>query len=131
MVCLLFVSTGAASLICAEILRQENYGGRIIMASRDELLPYDKTRLSKVLKWSTWHDTDINMLLPMNIECIYLCIFLQVMNVESDTIVLRRMEFFHRYDIEVWLRKEVSGFLLTSSVLLCKYHVLLPNACHV
>lgn len=53
------------------------------------------------------------------------------MNVESDTIVLRRMEFFHRYDIEVWLRKEVSGFLLTSSVLLCKYHVLLPNACHV
>lgn len=53
------------------------------------------------------------------------------MNVESDTIVLRRMEFFHRYDIEVWLRKEVSGFLLTSSVLLCKYYVLLPNACHV
>uniref|UniRef100_A0A671W9U6 Apoptosis inducing factor mitochondria associated 5 n=1 Tax=Sparus aurata TaxID=8175 RepID=A0A671W9U6_SPAAU len=73
---ILLLGGGAASLICAEILRQENYGGRIIMASRDELLPYDKTRLSKV------------------------------MNVESDTIVLRRMEFFHRYDIEVWLRKE-------------------------
>lgn len=57
-------------------------------------------------------------------ECIFVLIFLQVMNVESDTIVLRRMEFFHRYDIEVWLRKEVSGFLLTSSVLLCKYYVL-------
>ncbi|KAM3601944.1 uncharacterized protein V6R79_021782 [Siganus canaliculatus] len=67
---------GAASLICAEILRQENFGGRIIMATRDELLPYDKTRLSKV------------------------------MNVESSTILLRRMEFFHEYDIEVWLRKE-------------------------
>lgn len=53
------------------------------------------------------------------------------MNVESDTIVLRRMEFFQRYDIEVWLRKEVSGFLLTSSVLLCKHYVLLLNTCHL
>lgn len=43
-------STGAASLICAEILRQENFSGRIIMATKDELLPYDKTRLSKVLQ---------------------------------------------------------------------------------
>lgn len=34
---------------------------------------------------------------------------LQVMNVESDSILLRRMEFFHKYDIEVWLRKEVSA----------------------
>ncbi len=34
--------------MCAETLRQENYGGRIIMVSRDDLLPYDKTRLSKV-----------------------------------------------------------------------------------
>lgn len=44
------VSAGAASLICAEVLRQENFPGRIIMATRDELLPYDKTRLSKVWK---------------------------------------------------------------------------------
>ncbi|XP_059207065.1 apoptosis-inducing factor 3 [Centropristis striata] len=67
---------GAASLICAETLRQENFGGRIIMVSSDELLPYDKTRLSKV------------------------------MNVESDTILLRRMEFYQKYDIEVRLRRE-------------------------
>ncbi|XP_071398873.1 apoptosis-inducing factor 3-like [Centroberyx affinis] len=73
---ILLLGGGAASLICAETLRQENYGGRIIMVSRDELLPYDKTRLSKV------------------------------MNVESNTILLRRVEFFHQYDIEVWLRKE-------------------------
>uniref|UniRef100_A0A3Q0STV6 Apoptosis inducing factor mitochondria associated 5 n=1 Tax=Amphilophus citrinellus TaxID=61819 RepID=A0A3Q0STV6_AMPCI len=66
----------AASLICAETLRQENFGGRIIMVTREDLLPYDKTRLSKV------------------------------MNVESDSILMRRMEFFHQYDIEVWLRKE-------------------------
>uniref|UniRef100_A0A3P8TKG2 Apoptosis inducing factor mitochondria associated 5 n=1 Tax=Amphiprion percula TaxID=161767 RepID=A0A3P8TKG2_AMPPE len=68
--------SGAASLICAEILRQENFVGRIIMVTRDDLLPYDKTRLSKV------------------------------MNVESETILLRRAEFFHQYDIEVWLKKE-------------------------
>uniref|UniRef100_A0A3Q2E428 Apoptosis inducing factor mitochondria associated 5 n=1 Tax=Cyprinodon variegatus TaxID=28743 RepID=A0A3Q2E428_CYPVA len=72
------INKKAASLICAETLRQENFGGRIIMVSRDDLLPYDKTRLSKV------------------------------MNVLSDTIVLRRMEFFHQYGIEVWLRKAVS-----------------------
>lgn len=46
----LAVHAGAASLICAEMLRQENFAGRIIMATRDELLPYDKTRLSKVLQ---------------------------------------------------------------------------------
>lgn len=48
-VCVLFcVSVGAASLSCAETLRQENFGGRIIMVTREDLLPYDKTRLSKV-----------------------------------------------------------------------------------
>ncbi|KAF6715758.1 Apoptosis-inducing factor 3 [Oryzias melastigma] len=73
---ILLLGGGIASLMCAETLRQEKFGGRIIMVSRDHLLPYDKTRLSKV------------------------------MNVESDTIVLRRMEFYHQYDIEVWLRKE-------------------------
>ncbi|KAK5858742.1 hypothetical protein PBY51_002859 [Eleginops maclovinus] len=72
----LLLGGGAASLICAETLRQEHFGGRIIMVTRDELLPYDKTRLSKV------------------------------MNVQSDSILLRKMEFYHQYDIEVWLRKE-------------------------
>lgn len=67
---------GAACLMCAETLRQENYGGRIIMVSRDDLLPYDKTRLSKV------------------------------MNAESDSLLMRRMDFFHKHDIEVWLKKE-------------------------
>uniref|UniRef100_A0A673XFP2 Apoptosis inducing factor mitochondria associated 5 n=1 Tax=Salmo trutta TaxID=8032 RepID=A0A673XFP2_SALTR len=73
---ILLLGGGSASLVCAETLRQENFGGRIIMVTRDNLLPYDKTRLSKV------------------------------MNVENDSILLRRMEFFHKYDIEVWLSKE-------------------------
>lgn len=38
---------------------------------------------------------------------------LQVMNVETESILLRRTEFFLQYDIEVWLKKEVSlGFFL-------------------
>ncbi|XP_061755198.1 apoptosis-inducing factor 3 isoform X2 [Nerophis ophidion] len=72
----LLLGGGVASLICAETLRQENFGGRIVMVTRDELLPYDKTRLSKV------------------------------MNVDSESILLRRMDFYHKYDIEVQLRKE-------------------------
>lgn len=39
------------------------------------------------------------------------------MNVESESILLRRMEFFLQYDIEVWLRKEVSFLLFFTSVL--------------
>ncbi|XP_030009369.1 apoptosis-inducing factor 3-like [Sphaeramia orbicularis] len=73
---ILLLGGGAASLSCAETLRQENYNGRIIMVSRDDLLPYDKTRLSKV------------------------------MNVESSSIMLRTKEFYQQYDIEVWLKKE-------------------------
>lgn len=42
--------------------------------------------------------------------------YLQVMNVETESILLRRMEFFLQYDIEVWLRKEVSLFLLISII---------------
>lgn len=35
----------------------------------------------------------------------------QVMNADSDSILLRRMEFFYQYDIEVWLTKEVNWLL--------------------
>nr|XP_057943613.1 apoptosis-inducing factor 3 [Doryrhamphus excisus] len=73
---MLLLGGGVASLICAETLRQENFGGRIVMVTRDDLLPYDKTRLSKV------------------------------MNVDSESILLRRMDFYHKYDIEVQLQKE-------------------------
>ncbi|XP_029111504.1 apoptosis inducing factor mitochondria associated 4 [Scleropages formosus] len=73
----LLVGGGPAALVCAETLRQENYGGRIIMITKDDLPPYDRTKLSKA------------------------------MNTENDSILLRRMEFFHEYDIEVWMNKEV------------------------
>lgn len=71
MVSSLSASTGAASLICAETLRQENFGGRIIMVSRDELLPYDKTRLSKVL-WRKLHELNTKMMVMNMYVCVHI-----------------------------------------------------------
>lgn len=39
---------GPAALTCAETLRQEGFAGRILMVTRENHLPYDKTQLSKV-----------------------------------------------------------------------------------
>ncbi|XP_048859576.1 apoptosis inducing factor mitochondria associated 4 [Brienomyrus brachyistius] len=75
----LLIGGGPAALICAETLRQEKYGGRIVMVTKDDLPPYDRTKLSKV------------------------------MNVEDATIILRQVEFLHQYGIEVWLKKEVKS----------------------
>ncbi|XP_066534346.1 apoptosis inducing factor mitochondria associated 4 isoform X2 [Hoplias malabaricus] len=73
----LLVGGGPASLQCAETLRQNNYGGRIIMVTKDEQLPLDKTKLSKA------------------------------MNIESEKILLRPSDFFQKHDIEIWTEKEV------------------------
>uniref|UniRef100_A0A8D2PB18 Rieske domain-containing protein n=1 Tax=Zosterops lateralis melanops TaxID=1220523 RepID=A0A8D2PB18_ZOSLA len=39
---------GVAALVCAETLRQEGFTGRIIMATNEKHVPYDKSKLSKV-----------------------------------------------------------------------------------
>ncbi|XP_061072893.1 apoptosis inducing factor mitochondria associated 4 [Conger conger] len=75
----LLIGGGPASLLCAETLRQENYGGRIVMVSSEDLLPYDRTKLSKVL------------------------------NVDWNSILLRQREFFQQHDIEVWTQKQVES----------------------
>lgn len=43
-----YVVSGPAALVCAEILRQNCYQGRIIMITKDNLPPFDKPKLSKV-----------------------------------------------------------------------------------
>ncbi|KAM9853426.1 apoptosis inducing factor mitochondria associated 4 isoform 2-T2 [Aulostomus maculatus] len=73
---ILLIGGGPASLVCAEMLRQNCYQGRIIMVTKDTLPPFDKPKLSKAL------------------------------NVESSSIVLRSSEFFQQYGIEVWTKKE-------------------------
>ncbi|XP_017345668.1 apoptosis inducing factor mitochondria associated 4 [Ictalurus punctatus] len=74
---ILLIGGGPASLQCAETLRQNDYQGRIIMVTKDEQLPLDKTKLSKA------------------------------MNIESEKILLRSSDFLKQHGIEVWTEKEV------------------------
>ena len=72
------LGAGAAGAHAAETLRVANFQGRIIMATQDDLLPYDRTRLSK-----------------------------DYFNgkVSREQMPLRSAEFYHDHDIEVWLNK--------------------------
>ncbi|XP_069040490.1 apoptosis inducing factor mitochondria associated 4 isoform X2 [Lepisosteus oculatus] len=81
------IGGGPATLLCAETLRQERYGGRIIMVTRENMLPYDKTKLSKVL------------------------------SVQDQNILLRQTDFFQQYDIEVWLGKEATSVNTNKNVI--------------
>uniref|UniRef100_A0A671M2U3 Apoptosis-inducing factor 3-like n=1 Tax=Sinocyclocheilus anshuiensis TaxID=1608454 RepID=A0A671M2U3_9TELE len=76
------IGGGPASLQCAETLRQNDYGGRIIMVTKDEQLPLDKTKLSKA------------------------------MNIEIEKVLLRQNDFLQQHGIEVWTKKEVLISLL-------------------
>ncbi|XP_062275381.1 apoptosis inducing factor mitochondria associated 4 [Scomber scombrus] len=73
----LLIGGGPASLVCAETLRQNCYQGRIIIVTKDALLPFDKPKLSKA------------------------------MNVDSSSILLRSSDFLQQHGIEVWTQKEV------------------------
>eukprot|EP00064_Thunnus_orientalis_P018819 superscaffoldBa00004466_g18925 len=73
----IFVSSGPASLVCAETLRQNCYQGRIIIVTKETLPPFDKPKLSKA------------------------------MNVDRSSILLRTSDFLQQYGIEVWTQKEV------------------------
>ncbi|XP_062872857.1 apoptosis inducing factor mitochondria associated 4 [Trichomycterus rosablanca] len=73
----LLIGGGPAALQCAETLRQNSYTGRIIMVTKDEQLPLDKTKLSKA------------------------------MNIESEKILLRSSDFLQLHGIEVLTGKEV------------------------
>ncbi|XP_077063536.1 apoptosis inducing factor mitochondria associated 4 [Siphateles boraxobius] len=73
------IGGGPASLQCAETLRQNDYEGRIIMVTKDEQLPLDKTKLSKA------------------------------MNVDIEKVLLRQSDFLQHHGIEVWTKKEVKS----------------------
>ncbi|XP_005463796.1 apoptosis inducing factor mitochondria associated 4 isoform X1 [Oreochromis niloticus] len=74
---ILLIGGGPASLVCAETLRQNCYQGRIVIITKDSVPPFDKPKLSKAL------------------------------NVESSSILLRPDDFYQRYGIEMWTKKEV------------------------
>lgn len=43
------VGGGPAGATCAESLRQEGFTGRIVMICRENVVPYDRIKVSKVL----------------------------------------------------------------------------------
>lgn len=65
------VGGGAASLAAAETLRQEGFTGRVLMITKEARLPYDRVRLSK--------NPDV----------------------DPDSLILRKPEFYDQYGIEV------------------------------
>ncbi|XP_078081057.1 apoptosis inducing factor mitochondria associated 4 isoform X2 [Mustelus asterias] len=75
----LLIGGGPASLVCAETLRQEGYKGRIILATKEMHLPYDRPKLSKQL------------------DC------------QIENILLRKPEFYSAHDIEVLTNKEATS----------------------
>ncbi|CAG7818905.1 unnamed protein product [Allacma fusca] len=72
------IGSGASAVMCAQTLRQEQFPGRIVLVTKDKMLPYDRPKLSKA-PGSKW-----------------------------DEIKLRDPDFFHRYDIEIMLDSPVS-----------------------
>ncbi|NWS10319.1 AIFM3 factor, partial [Pachyramphus minor] len=67
---------GVAALVCAETLRQEGFTGRIVMATKEKHVPYDKSKLSKE------------------------------MDLKAEDIYLRKPEFLDAQGIEFWTEKE-------------------------
>ncbi|NXM61657.1 AIFM3 factor, partial [Illadopsis cleaveri] len=72
----LLLGGGVAALVCAETLRQEGFTGRIIMATNEKHVPYDKSKLSKE------------------------------MHLKPEDMYLRKPEFLKALDIEFWTEKE-------------------------
>ena len=73
---------GPASVVCAETLRQEGFKGRVVIATKENVLPYDRPKLSKGL------------------------------HLKAEEIQLRPASFYHDNNIEVLLEKEVILTLL-------------------
>ncbi|NXB63905.1 AIFM3 factor, partial [Struthidea cinerea] len=73
---MLLLGGGVAALVCAETLRQEGFTGRIIMATKEKHVPYDKSKLSKE------------------------------MNLKAEDVYLRKPEFLQAQCIEFWTEKE-------------------------
>jgi NADPH-dependent 2,4-dienoyl-CoA reductase/sulfur reductase-like enzyme/nitrite reductase/ring-hydroxylating ferredoxin subunit len=75
------IGTGAAGNAAAETLRQAGFEGRVVMVTREERLPYDRTGLSKGFLKSE----------------------------DSEPGMLRSADFYEEHDIEVLTKHEVIG----------------------
>jgi apoptosis-inducing factor 3 len=76
------LGAGAAGTHAAETLRVAGYQGRIVMITRDDKLPYDRTTISK--NYFTG-------------------------KLKADQILMRSAEFYHQHDIELRLNSPVKN----------------------
>ena len=66
------IGGGPAGLNCAETLRQSGYSGQVTIISDEQMIPYDRTLLSKALAVgdpSKWTLRDQNFLSEADIDC--------------------------------------------------------------
>ncbi|XP_071789425.1 apoptosis-inducing factor 3-like [Asterias amurensis] len=68
---ILIIGGGGAAATCVETLRQEGFKGRVVIATKEKHLPYDRTKLSKALTSS------------------------------GEELALRKPDFYNVYDVEV------------------------------
>ncbi|XP_003386312.1 PREDICTED: apoptosis-inducing factor 3-like [Amphimedon queenslandica] len=72
------VGGGPATVVCAETLRQEGFNGKIILCTREKVLPYDRPKLSKA------------------------------MHISAEEIKLRSESFYKEHNIELQTEREVT-----------------------
>ncbi|KAH8275702.1 hypothetical protein KR044_008389 [Drosophila immigrans] len=71
--CFIVVGGGPSGAVCVEALRQEGFTGRLIFVCREDVLPYDRVKVSKA------------------------------MGLKIESLQFRDEQFYKDYDIEVWL----------------------------
>ncbi len=76
----IIVGAGAAGALAAESLRKEGFQGRVIMITREDKPPYDRTELSKSY----------------------------LKNMKQQLPQLRKKEFYDKHDIELWTETGVT-----------------------
>jgi len=79
------IGTGAAGNAAAEALRQDGFEGSVVMVTKEERLPYDRTGLSKG--------------------------FLK--NKDTEPEMLRKKDFYDEYNIEILTKHEVADIDIT------------------
>ncbi|KAH8414809.1 hypothetical protein KR215_005458, partial [Drosophila sulfurigaster] len=87
--CFIVVGGGPSGAVCVEALRQEGYTGRLIFVCREDVLPYDRVKVSKA------------------------------MGLKIEALQFRDEQFYKDHDIELWLGVSADQLVTASKELHC------------
>ncbi|XP_060662826.1 LOW QUALITY PROTEIN: apoptosis-inducing factor 3-like [Drosophila nasuta] len=87
--CFIVVGGGPSGAVCVETLRQEGYTGRLIFVCREDVLPYDRVKVSKA------------------------------MGLKIEALQFRDEQFYKDHDIELWLGVSADQLVTASKELHC------------